>query len=103
MGKFTADPEIIRAEGNKIMDQSQLFRQNTKKVFDTVNEMTSSDYLAPEARAIAEEIRSYSGMLNEMAQVIEDYAVFCGNTSASVVNNQDNIISGIRGGANRGY
>ena len=53
MGKFTADPDVLRLKGEQIVDQSLQFKKNVEKIFNTVNEMLHSNYLSPEAVAIA--------------------------------------------------
>ena len=72
-----------------------------QKLFATVDEMVNSDYLDPAARAIAENIHSYRDQLVNVSNVIESYGNYCLKAGNAVVDNQDNIISGI-GGANRG-
>ena len=98
---FGADPMELQEKGNKINNIATQFRENYAKVFATVDEMVNSDYLDPAARAIAENIHSYRDELANMANVIENYGNYCLKAGNAVIDNQDNIISGI-GGANRG-
>ena len=98
---FGADPTELQEKGNKINNIATQFRENHAKVFATVDEMVNSDYLDPAARAIAENIHSYRDELANMANVIEGYGNYCLKAGNAVIDNQDNIISGI-GGANRG-
>ena len=100
MGRFVADPQILRIKGEEVENQAQQFAQNVEKIYSTVEEMVNSDYLDPAARAIAENIHSYKDELANMANVIESYGNYCLKAGNAVVDNQDNIISGI-GGANR--
>ena len=97
---FGADPIELQEKGNRINNIAAQFRDNYAKVFTTVDEMVNSDYLDPAARAIAEKIHSYKDELANMASVIEGYGNYCLKAGNAVVDNQDNIISGI-GGANR--
>ena len=101
MGRFVADPQMLKVKGEEIENQAQQFAQNVEKIYTTVEEMVNSDYLDPAARAIAENIHSYKDELANMANVIESYGNYCVKAGNAVVDNQDNIISGI-GGANRG-
>lgn len=96
MGKFGANPEVLRTKGNEVLEESKSFGQNVEKVYQTVNEMINSDYLSPEAVAMANEIQSYRDDLNKMTKIIEDYGQFCINASSSVIRNQENIIDGIK-------
>lgn len=96
MGRFVANPDVLRTKGNEIINESQQFKQNVEKVFQTVNEMINSNYLDPAAIAIAREIESYRDDLNQMIRIIEDYGTFCLNASSRVIRNQDNIISEIK-------
>ena len=101
---FGADPIELQEKGNRINNIAAQFRDNYAKVFTTVDEMVNSDYLDPAARAIAENIHSYRDELANMANVIESRDGTTGErlkAGNAVVDNQDNIISGI-GGANRG-
>ena len=95
MGKFLADPNMLRAKGNEIIDKSNEFKDNVNKIYSTINEMVHSNYLDPAARAIAAEIESYREDLDRMTRVIADYGSFCITASSKVIRNQEDIISGI--------
>ena len=98
---FGADPIELQEKGNRINNIAVQFKDNYGKIFATVDEMVNSDYLDPAARAIAENIHSYRDELANMANVIESYGNYCLKAGNAVVDNQDDIISGI-GDANRG-
>ena len=89
--KFLADPVILRSEGNKQLDQKGLFVSNTQKIYSTLNEMMSSDYLAPAARQMAEAIRAKKELLDSMANIIGDYGTFCLTSGKNVTDNDQNI------------
>ena len=99
-GIFGADPTEMRAKGEHIRDVSSSFVENYKKIFSTVEEMTTSNYLSPEAYAIGQNILSYSEELENMAKVIDNYGVYCINAGNRVISNQNDIIDGIGGGHN---
>ena len=96
MGRFVANPQMLKIKGQEIENQSQQFAQNVEKIYSTVEEMIRSDYLSPEAKAIAEEIKSYRNDLNAMTRKIDDYGKFCLNASNKVMRNQANIVDSIR-------
>lgn len=95
MGRFVADPQMLKIKGEEIENQAQQFAQNVEKIYKTVEEMVNSDYLSPEARAIANEIQSYRDDLNAMTRKISNYATFCKNASNKVIRNQINIADSI--------
>lgn len=92
---FGAKPEMLIAKGNELAEQSQEFSRNAKKIFDTVNEMITSNYSSPEAVAIANEIKSYQDDLENMQRAINNYGEFCKIAGTKVVRNQEDIISSI--------
>lgn len=96
MGRFVANPQILRIKGESLENQAQQFAVNVEKIYKTVEEMISSDYLSPEAVAIANEIKSYREDLNAMTRKISNYGVFCKRASDKVLRNQVNIIDGIK-------
>lgn len=93
--KFVANPDILKTEGNSILDKGQQFGQNVEKIYATVEEMTSTDYLSPAARAIAAEIQSYKDELDKMTKVINDYGNYCLHSSNTVTRNEQNIIDSV--------
>lgn len=96
MGKFIANPDMLAAKGNGIIEQAMLFRRNVEKIYNTVHELTNSDYLSPEAVAIGNQIQTYKTDLETMAKIIEEYGVFCKNSGNSVIKNQQIITEGIK-------
>lgn len=98
MGKFLADPEQLRVFGNKILGEAEQFKQNYEKVFNTVNEMVSTDYLSPDARVLGNSINNRRQDLVIMYNTMVDYGNFCLKASANVIKNQEDNIAGIRKG-----
>lgn len=90
--KFLADPIVLNQEGNNVVDQGGQFNQNIDKLYSTLDEMLSSDYLSPAARALGEKIRARKGELLNMAQIINEYGNFCLTSGRTVTNNEQNII-----------
>ena len=89
---FVANPDVLRAEGNTVLDQGGQFGQNVDKVYSTVEEMLSSSYLSPAARALGAEIATFRDDLDKMTKVINDYGNYCVSASGTVVRNEENII-----------
>ena len=95
--QFIANPDVLKAEGNSIVDKGQQFGQNVEKVYATIEEMVSSSYLSPGARAIAAQIQSYRDDLDKMTKVINDYGTYCLTSSNTVNRNEQNIIDNASG------
>lgn len=95
MGRFVASPDVLKAKGTELTTQADLFAKNVKTIYETVNKMVNTDYLSPEAKAIAAEMELYKDDLNKMAKTIYEYGNFCLGASSKVLINQDEIISGI--------
>lgn len=96
-GKFVADPNVLKQQGNSILDKGQQFGQNVEKIYSTIEEMVSSSYLSPAANAIAARIQTYRDDLSQMTKVINDYGNFCLKTADTVVKNEQNIIDNVSG------
>ena len=95
--QFIADPPVLRAEGNSILDKAQQFGQNVEKIYSTIEEMVSSSYVSPGARAIAAQIQTYRDDLNKMTRVIGDYGNYCITASNTVERNEQNIADNASG------
>ena len=54
--RFVAQPDVLKMEGNSILDKSQQFAQNVDKIYSTINEMVQSSYVSPAAVAIAKQL-----------------------------------------------
>lgn len=93
--RFVASPEVLRAKGQELVSQSELFNDNVIKIYESVNKMVNTDYLSPEARAIANDINSYKADLDLMTKTIKEYGAFCMSAGNKVMDNQYNITSGI--------
>ena len=93
--RFVASPDVLSAKGKELVSQSELFASNVTKIYESVNKMVNTDYLSPEAKAIANEINSYKNDLDIMTSTIRQYGTFCMNAGNKVIDNQEGIISGI--------
>ena len=92
---FTANPEVLVAKGNNMIESSNEFRENSEKVFQTVSDLINNGYLSPAAIQIAKEIESHRQTLEDMAKTIEDYGAFCINSGNKITKNENDIISEI--------
>lgn len=90
--QFLADPETLRAEGNKEIEHSGLFNDNVNKIYSTLDQMLTTDYLSPAARAIGTTIRSKKDDLDQMTKIIAEYGEYCLLSSSTVIKNEQNII-----------
>lgn len=98
---FVANPDVLKTEGNTITDQGGQFNQNVEKVYSTLDEMLSSSYLSPAARAVGNKIRASRDDLDAMTRIMKDYGSYCLGSSSTVMKNEQNIIDNITaGGAN---
>lgn len=96
--RFAAQPEILKTEGNEILDKSERFAQNVNKIYTTIEEMKKSSYMSPAALAIAGEIAKYREDLDKMTKAIRNYGNYCVK-SANVINkNESNIIDNVQTG-----
>ena len=95
--QFIANPDVLKSEGNSIVDKAQQFGQNVEKVYATIEEMVGSSYLSQGARAIAAQIQSYRDDLDKMTKVISDYGNYCLTSSNTVMRNEQNIIDNANG------
>ena len=93
MGVFSISPVELTASGKKLLDNAVTFKTNSENIFKTVDEMIHSDYISPEAMAIANQIYSYSDDLTRMCQTIARYGKFCITSSSKIEATQDDIIS----------
>lgn len=93
MGVFSISPVELTASGKKLLDNAETFKTNSENIFKTVDEMIHSDYISPEAMAIANQIYSYSDDLTRMCQTIARYGKFCITSSSKIEATQDDIIS----------
>lgn len=93
--RFLAQPEILKAKGNSVNDESQEFGQNVNKVYSTVEEMLASSYISPGARAIGAKIQSYKDDMDGMTRVINEYGNHLLLASNTVVRNEQNIMDSV--------
>lgn len=93
---FVANPDALKAEGDKVISQSIEFNKNVEKLYSTVEQLTTSGYVSPAALAIAADIKSYRDDLNRMTNVIKDYGNYLLHAGDAVVRNEQRIIDEIK-------
>ena len=96
MGVFSISPVELTASGKKLLENAESFKTNSDNIFKTVDEMVQSDYISPEAMAIANQIYSYKDDLARMCSTINRYGSFCITSSGKIEITQDEIISRTR-------
>ena len=96
MGVFSISPYELAASGKKLSDNAESFATNSENIFKAVDEMIHSDYISPEAMAIANQIYSYSEDLKRMCSTIDRYGKFCVTASGKTLQNQEDIIARTR-------
>ena len=93
---FVANPQALKTEGERVVNQSVEFNKNVEKLYETVEQLTSSGYVSPAAAAIAADIKSYRGDLNIMTAIIKDYGNYLLYAGDAVVKNEQRIIDEIK-------
>ena len=58
MSTFKIRPEELHMIGQQIIDESNAFGQNVKKIYENIEELTNKSYLSNEAIVIANKILS---------------------------------------------
>ena len=96
MSTFKIKPEELHMIGQQIINESNAFGQNVKKIYEDIDEMTSKSYLSNEAVAMANKIKSYQQYLINLTRIIENYGIHCQKSAKIMVETQNSIISGIR-------
>ena len=96
--RFVAQPDVLRREGNSILEKSQQFSQNVDKIYATINEMVQSSYVSPAAVEIAKNIETYRDELARMTKAIKNYGTYCVTSANTITKNEGNIIDSASGG-----
>lgn len=96
MGLFSISPVALTASGKKLLENAESFNTNGNNIFKAVDEMVRSDYISPDARAIANEINSYKDDIAHMRNTLARYGQFCITSSSKMEATQDEIISKTR-------
>ena len=95
-GRFVGDPDVLIPKGNEMKGLSTGFNDEIKKVYDTVEQIATSEYLSPEAKAIKEEIDKYKADLLEMGKTMGEYGQFSEDAGNDIIKNQNGIIDEIK-------
>lgn len=91
MAIFKFSPSELQKASGEIHEHAASFRDNAKKIFDTVEKMRASDYLSPEAMVLAEKIESYKEDIEKMAKKFDEYSEFLHNSVNVVESTQDEL------------
>ena len=96
MSQFIADPLTIDNSGKQIFSLAESFDANIKKMDTTINELVASDYVSPEAKAIAQELKNYRPQLENIRNVMAAYGNFGRQTGTTVLNNQQELSADVK-------
>lgn len=81
MGTFGMNMDEVYSLGNKINGLAEEFGASKNKLNEIVNGITSSAFTSDDAKAIADKIRSYNPLLNEIQASLESFGNYGQNAS----------------------
>jgi len=87
----------LEAAGKKIETVAQNFEGEYLKIYSVIDALIGSEWNSPAAEAIAKQIEGQRPNLEAMRDAIKGYANYCYRTSNRVIENEENIISGVSG------
>lgn len=87
----------LEAAGRKIGKVAENFEGEYLHILAVVDALIGSEWSSPSAEIIAKKIEGQKSNLDSMRDVIQGYANFCFRTSDRVIDNEENIISGVGG------
>ncbi len=93
---FLADPVVLRAEGEKLLNESVQFNTNVEKLYDTIHHLVQTGYVSSGARAIAQNIEMYRADLDAMTKTIKQYGQFCIASAGAVNKNEQRIMDELK-------
>ena len=95
-GNFKINPEALHMIGQQIIDESNAFGQNVKKIYENIEELTNKSYLSNEAIVIANKIKSNQQNLINLTRIIENYGIHCQKSAKIMIEAQNSIVEGIK-------
>ena len=90
-GTFKVEPSVLSMKGNEICDQATIFANKIDEIFNSVDTLLNSGYVSEGAKVIGESIKNKRDDLNKIKQIMENYGVFCKESSNAAVRNDENI------------
>ena len=85
MGTFGIDMNEVHALGGKVMDLAAEFNECKESINSIVEGITTSDYTSDDAVAIANAIKSYYPLLNEIRDRMNGFGEY-GQAASNIVN-----------------
>ncbi len=73
MAVFGMETGAVHDLGVKVKNDASDFEANHRKINEVVNRLVSSAYTSSDALAIAEQIKSYEPLLNEIYTMIDNF------------------------------
>lgn len=98
MGEFRMNTGVVHAAGGNIQKLADEFGYDKNKIDQIVDGIVSSDYTSDDARTIANEIKSFGPMLNNIHARLERHGAFGINASRQTLQTQEDIISSAKRG-----
>ena len=95
MGDFRVNPEALNREGNRINELATNFGANRRRINEIIQRIEASQYVSADAKAIADEIRSYNPMLEKIEQKLDEHGNFAKMAVRRTEATQNDIISSI--------
>ena len=95
MGTFGMNTSDVHTFGVNINKLAEEFGQNHNKIKQIVEGIVGSDFTSDDAVAIAEKIKGYDPLLNQIRNKIESHGTFGINASRATVNVNEEIKSQI--------
>jgi hypothetical protein len=87
----------LEKAGKDITTAAQNFEGEYLKIYSVIDALIGSEWSSPAAETIAKQIEGQRPNLEAMRDAIKGYADYCFRTSNRVIENEENIISGVSG------
>ncbi len=87
----------LEAAGRKINKAAENFEGEYLHIYAVIDALIGSEWSSPAAEVIAKKIEGQKANLESMRDAIQGYASYCFRTSDRVIDNEENIISGVGG------
>jgi hypothetical protein len=93
---FGADTGVLRATGNRIIEDADQFIKNSDMVYNTIDDLMTKGYISDTGMEIAKGIKDKQVILKSIATTINRYGEYLNNTSTKVDNTEGDISSETR-------
>ena len=97
MGTFGMNTADVHNAGGNIQKQAEEFGYNHRKISEIVDAIVASDYTSSDAISIAESIRNYDPLLNQIQAKLDAHGIYGINASRTTATTNEEISSNIAG------